>query len=299
MVTSKNTIQEQQQSIGEYLSAIFDHFGAPRQDRYDGEFSYPDCDTGAVKLVEYFAFGYKEIRDTLAEALSRSKSAPDAHHFKNVHIETEDVDLLGHWLYKLHIIVTGEDISSTQEAYSEMGAFLQAAAQRFPAPYKGIPWRQYCESYQVDDEMLWRDGAQHQLEMLGMISKLSHGIQMHVVGEHTSKSIRLPVVQVELPRNATRVTIRDNFHDVCISVDSQFPIQDTLSFSSIFNTKNKGGFFEGFPKGLVHGSYEENSQKFSLAVDGYPELMIIMGELIRQDVRTKFRPAPNSAALKI
>ena len=269
------------------LQSIFEHFKAPKKDRYAGEFPYPDKNTGLPKLSKCFSFRDAEIRDNLATALRTHLTDDD---FECVSVVTEDNEDSKHWPYSLDISVTGDNINSLQQAYEKMAKYLQKVSKTYPAPYKGIPWEDYCKSYQVDDQMTYKTGADSQIEMFEIIPKLYKGIEMHVVGMHSSKSIKLPVIQIELPENRTLITIRDNFHDICVSVDSKFPIKDNRNFSDLFNKDKKTGFFEGFPSDNIHDGYNNNQKKFSLAVHDYPSLMILLSDLYHQDLRTTLTP---------
>ena len=161
----------------------------------------------------------------------------------------------------------------------------------FPTPDKPIPWAEYCDSYKVNEQMMWKDTAYEQITLLDTIPKIYSGVEMHVVGEHISENIKLPVVQLKLPKNTMKVTIRDNFHDVCVSVDSCFPVQNMQDRVSGFFDVIPGRF-EGFPRNLVYGSYSSNPQQFSLSVDDLPSLIILLSELIHQELSTEFKSAP-------
>lgn len=86
-----------------------------------------------------------------------------------------------------------------------------------------------------------------------------------VISTHTSKSVRLPVYQLKLANSIT-FTIRYNFHDWKISVDSPNNIE--VDFLEIFNPKDKrsisGVYCEGFPDETVFGCYADNKCKFTV-----------------------------------
>ena len=103
-----------------------------------------------------------------------------------------------------------------------------------------------------------------------------------VVGEHTSKSVVLPVVQ--LRANDLTVVLRDNFHDVVVSVVGlKFPLrhqmQTFLAKICCRGYQDRVSFFQGFPDDMRLGSYKENYRAFSVEVprwtDAYALLRII------------------------
>lgn len=108
----------------------------------------------------------------------------------------------------------------------------------------------------------------------------------HVIGEHTSKSVRLPVYSLERPDLGLQVVLRDNYHDWNVSIVSETPIEaDLRGFELDYARKEDrdrypdgyraGGswgycFFQGFPREVQFGPYRENPRKFSLCVgDNY------------------------------
>jgi len=101
-----------------------------------------------------------------------------------------------------------------------------------------------------------------------------------VIGEHHSKSVRLPVYLLERPDLGLKVVLRDNYHDWNISVVSETPVEADLRGFVLdyrdeeeqekFRDGYKPGrywgycFFQGFPDKYWFGPYSENPRKFSL-----------------------------------
>jgi hypothetical protein len=83
-----------------------------------------------------------------------------------------------------------------------------------------------------------------------------------VISEHSSKSICLPVFQIELA-DGTQFTMRYNFHNWILSVSSLHPVE--ANFMGLFNpSKEIHPFYcEGFPKELVFDSYTRNNCQFT------------------------------------
>lgn len=74
----------------------------------------------------------------------------------------------------------------------------------------------------ISDSMYWKDNALHQLEEFRELSR-NLGMAFDVVGHHTSKSIRLPVVRAQ--EGGVRFFLRDNFYDINVCVMGCFPFE--------------------------------------------------------------------------
>lgn len=250
---------------------ILKHFGGSKHDRYAGEFPYPDKATGAQQLTEAFAFGDKSVRDGFANAF---RYAAQKNGWTDITIKTEDKKgEKGPWPYDLDITVAGPNIRSTLEAYPKMADYFTAVAAELP-DRPGTRWADYIKGKEI------QPGSQ--IAKVNAMLELYPDIEAYVVGIHTSKSRQLPVVQIEFPRRGTLLTFRDNFHDICISVDSRFPVK-THNMDRLFATDKKDGFFEGFPEKLVHEPYDKDQKQFSFVIGDYPSLAMIIGELHHQD----------------
>ena len=83
---------------------------------------------------------------------------------------------------------------------------------------------------------------------------------VEVIGTHTSKSIKCPVYRLRT-KDAT-ITMRYNFHDWNISVDSEKPI-DVDFFGAISEHPETFYGMEGMP-GLKYPPYERGSLRFTV-----------------------------------
>lgn len=86
-----------------------------------------------------------------------------------------------------------------------------------------------------------------------------------IVGTHHSKSVKLPVYRINLP-DGTAFTIRCNFHDWKVSVESPKEVEE--DFMDLFDptTDIDHIYCEGFPPELVFDSYAENKRQFTLEI---------------------------------
>lgn len=105
-----------------------------------------------------------------------------------------------------------------------------------------------------------------------------HGSSVTVVGTHTSKSILLPVYRIAVPEVGV-ITMRDNFHDWCLSCDLELSLPLDV-YGDFYYIETVLGFFEGFDRGgaETYGPFVENQQQFSLTMSpGFAELYFFMG----------------------
>jgi len=79
---------------------------------------------------------------------------------------------------------------------------------------------------EIPETMLWRDSALHQIDGFRQLTR-GLGFPWEVVGHHTSKSIRIPVIRITC--GDTKVYLRDNFHDINVCMVSKSPFTTPLS----------------------------------------------------------------------
>lgn len=87
-----------------------------------------------------------------------------------------------------------------------------------------------------------------------------------VISHHYSKSVKLPVYQIKLKEYGIELTLRNNFYDWKISVNSIKELN--LNWMGIFDTTKEIPhiFCEGFPKDKVFSSYTNNHSQFTLEI---------------------------------
>lgn len=107
-----------------------------------------------------------------------------------------------------------------------------------------------------------------------------------VIGEHYSKSVRLPVYSLERPDRGLRFTLRDNYYDWKLSVESEVAIDDPL-FPYLFHTTPpieraytgdslSSVYFEGFPEDRVFGYHATNPRRWSAELASDQRLWTVM-----------------------
>ena len=93
-----------------------------------------------------------------------------------------------------------------------------------------------------------------------------------VISTHYSKSVKLPVFQINLEKYGIELVLRYNFYNWKISVKSDKPLD--FDFMGIFNPTEQwsGVYCEGFPKDKIYGSYEQNHSKFTIEISSRYDL---------------------------
>ncbi len=100
-----------------------------------------------------------------------------------------------------------------------------------------------------------------------------------VVGEHRSKSVRLPVYSLERPDLGLAVTLRDNYHDWNVSVSQERATADLRGFPLNDLTYC---FFQGFPEDRRFGTYAANPLRFSMCLGSMHEVYTLLWLLLRE-----------------
>jgi hypothetical protein len=125
----------------------------------------------------------------------------------------------------------------------------------------------------------------------------------YVVGEHTSKSRRLPVYSLERPDLGLQFILRENYHDWNVSVITEKPLsdgrkllagfeldygrdEDRKRFPNGYTAGQSWGYcyFQGFPEEVQFGPYSEDCRRFSLCI-GSDYSLYTFAWLIMRDLR--------------
>ena len=100
-----------------------------------------------------------------------------------------------------------------------------------------------------------------------------------VVGEHRSKSVVLPVVRIRA--NGLTVVIRDNFHDVVMTIiglrePPKAQVQAFIHRVCCAGFDTKVSFFQGFPADMQLGPYADNYKAFSVEVTNWVDAYALL-----------------------
>lgn len=119
-----------QKEIGTRMNRILSAFDVNCDDRYFGEFPYPDRETGAPRLTEIIALKNKRKRDVIARRL-RAILQPSC--IKDVTLKTDD-DENALFKYDFAITAMGESIVSNLLAYRALAQALRNIEKELEIP---------------------------------------------------------------------------------------------------------------------------------------------------------------------
>lgn len=172
--------------------------------------------------------------------------------------------------------------------------------ERLQPGQSGIPLQKWIEGHPVRDEMLWKGAAGHHIMFVrdSLVPVFGAGLKyeqmrdaVSVISTHRSKSIELPVYQLERPDRDLRVVLRNNFYNWKMSVLSGEPVK--ADFDGLFYTTppvepDYTGdplhevYFEGFPRDLIFGYYaQSDGRRWSAEISGDEELWTTMFLMMR------------------
>lgn len=168
--------------------------------------------------------------------------------------------------------------------------------------YKNI--HEWALNNEPSDTMIYRDGYWAQIRFIrDRLPELFHDIiynnkyavnyteaskRIVVINTHTSKSIKLPVVLIDLEDTlGFQLIMRNNFHDWKISVlSSAFSIQ--ADFGGLFEQDEKINpiYCEGFEEKFVFDSYQNNKKFFTVEIRNdyqvYTFIFLVINSLKRR-----------------
>lgn len=104
-------------------------------------------------------------------------------------------------------------------------------------------------------------------------SKIYDSFIPFVVGTHTSKSVKLPVMEIDLAKLGVKIILRYNFYDWCVSVESVKDVE--CDFLDLITDKK--GCFEGFPENRIYDKYSEsNKRNFSAVFNNKYQVFVFL-----------------------
>lgn len=292
---NRQLIEDARDARWEVEKRMMRHYGISGYDRYSGEHGTARRDVAGLSQV--YAYGKAAVRDAIVTDFEEAKRK---YGWADLEIAVKDGDKDNLWPYEVRLEVTAPHGTPLTKLHETLAQYFQKVGEKYPER-PGIPWNEYLVRYKTGDEMSWKGSADAQIEKFGILPKIYLDAELYVVGSHRSKSIVLPVVQLEMPRNGTLVTIRDNFYNICVSVEAPFRLQNTRNFEDQFDLDSKGGYFEGFPEEHIHDGFSKDSSKFSFTVGSFAELLPMLTEIYRQDYRSEAlidRPKPVATVRK-
>ena len=130
------------------------------------------------------------------------------------------------------------------------------------------------------DTLIYKDGLSHQLcfvrDTLNPVFYTDYEEAEEnppmVISTHTSKSVRLPIYQIDLKKYGIQIILRNNFYAWSVSIKSVVPID--MDVMGLFDTSNVLGpvYCNGFPKDKIYGCYDDDKTKFTFEISDYYKL---------------------------
>lgn len=142
----------------------------------------------------------------------------------------------------------------------------------------GVPLQAWIDAHPRDVELIYgRAGVAQAVYFRDVLARLVARSYEEwqtcatVISEHTSTSVRLPVVRLRRP--GLSVVVRDNFHSVAISVQRTRRLSGERSMvrrlvCEGFERPVAAVYCEGFPRDLVFGPYAASRRQFTVHVRG-------------------------------
>ena len=166
----------------------------------------------------------------------------------------------------------------------------------------GIPIYEWAQSNEVDDKCYYKAARERQISFLanniqrligtGLDYEVYKDLYLaRVISSHTSKSVKLPVVEFNREDLGIRFIMRNNFYDWKLTVISKQCI--LADFAGIFYTESPiepeytgdklhPVYFEGFPSDLIKGYYSQNQKEFSAEINNDYDLWMVLHMTLRE-----------------
>lgn len=104
-------------------------------------------------------------------------------------------------------------------------------------------------------------------------NEIYHNFVPLVIGTHYSKSVKLPVMEMDMSKIGLNIILRYNFYDWCISVESN----DEVNCDFMGLVTGQKGYFEGFPTDRIYDNYSsQNNKQFSVVLNNKYQVYTFM-----------------------
>ena len=148
----------------------------------------------------------------------------------------------------------------------------------------------WCRVNKPSETMNYEKGYWSQImlirDSINMILNDYRDVPVMVISTHTSKSIELPVYEINIKNHGIKIILRDNFHDWKLSIISEKDI--SIDFLNLFDEEEVINpiYCEGFKDNQVFSSYSKNKSQFTLEIRDDFRLYTFMHILI-ENLKTK------------
>lgn len=168
-----------------------------------------------------------------------------------------------------------------------------------PERLPGVPLLMWCrERPEIPDEMRWKQAHWSQVlfvrDRLPMAwARTDAEYSRHdadgtlVVGTHRSKSIELPVYQIDLPQLGVVAMLRGNFYNWKVSIRAEADV--ALNPDGLFDPADersiRGVYCGGFAASWVFGPYAKDRRRFTLEASNEHQVYTLFHLLARGQAR--------------
>lgn len=142
----------------------------------------------------------------------------------------------------------------------------------------------WCRVNNPDENLIYKKGQGEQICFVrDRIASLFYDnykdtlLATQVISTHTSKSVLLPVMQLNVPEYGLEIVFRDNFHNWKISIKSKKEIN--CDFMDIFKEDDSPInpiYCEGFPVDKVYERYIDNKKQFTIQMHDDYKVYVFM-----------------------
>lgn len=162
-------------------------------------------------------------------------------------------------------------------------------------PVEPLPLQDWAKAHSSGLRLIWREGYWDQIIFVRdrlhpvLVNKYEQrkASPVLVVGEHTSKSVRLPVYRIDSVDLGVTLWARYNFFDWKVSVRAVAAVPDV--FFRLFARDDPNGYlhpvyFEGFHEDWIFPPYADNQEQFSCSLRDHYFLFtfgFLLGEALR------------------
>jgi hypothetical protein len=141
-----------------------------------------------------------------------------------------------------------------------------------------------------DDSLIHKNAAWHQRDYFDKMGRIASVVTdekviISVVGAHTSKSVRFPVVEYSF-KNGSKLTVRDNLHNFAVSVYSKVLVPAEMIRGIGGTEDTNSSCCEGFPEDKVYKGHAKSQGKFTTHIwdqDMFSYFMIAFAKLQRKN----------------
>lgn len=173
-----------------------------------------------------------------------------------------------------------EDYESTDE---QTDSSVIAYAREYYNSHLPVDLTAWMRVNEPDDCLIYKKGFYEQIrfvnytvcELFFTFEEWKKNPPM-VISTHMSKSVKLPVYQINLKKYGIEMILRYNFYDWKISIKSDKPLE--FDYMGLFNPDQKisSCYCEGFPDDKVYGSYSEDHSQFTIEIGSEYNLYTFM-----------------------